>query len=100
LGWWPLSDERADDLEYIVGCYKQLIRRVFKVKQKDGRAVHKREKCGKNKKGRPIWKKVFKGERCLKKELLWANHRIVNSNGDVLTTFPWQVGTQLIGKHS
>ena len=100
LGWWPLSAERAVQVEYIIGCYHLLIRRVFKVKQMEGRAVHKKEKCGKNKKGYPIWKQVFKGERCVKMEHLWANRRIVNSKGDVLTTFPWQVGTRLIGKHS
>ena len=100
LGYWRLADEGADQVEYIAGCYQLLIRQVFKVRQKDGKAVHKRVKCGKNTKGYPIWKQVFKGERCVKMEHLWANRRIVNSKGDVLTTFPWQVGTRLIGKHS
>jgi len=41
LKFWPLSEQNADQVEYIVGVYRQLTRRVFKVCQTaDGRAVH------------------------------------------------------------
>lgn len=101
LKFWPLSEQSADQVEYIVGIYRQLTRRVFKVHQtEDGRAVHDRINIGAKKNGYPNWKRAFHGERCLDMEIRWGNRRIVSSNGEVLTKFPRQVGCRLIGAHS
>ncbi len=101
LKFWPLSEQSADQVEYIVGVYRQLTRRVFKVHQAaDGHAVHDRINTGEKKNGYPNWKRAFHGERCSEMELLWVNRRIVSSRGEVLTKFPRQVGCRLIGTHS
>jgi len=101
LKFWPLSEQSADQVEYVIGVYRQLTRRVFQVHQTaDGRAVHDRINTGEKKNGYQNWKRAFVGERCLEMELLWINRRIINSNGEVLTKFPRQVGCRLIGTHS
>jgi hypothetical protein len=101
LRYWWLSDENADEVEYIVAVYQTIARRVFKVRQTaDGRAKHRRVNCGKNKKGQIIWKQEFRGVRCLEMERCWCNHKIVSPSGEILTKFRWGVGRRLIGKHS
>jgi hypothetical protein len=101
LKFWPLSEQNADQAEYIIGVYLQVTRHVFMVRQTaDGRAVHDRINTGEKKNGYPNWKRAFHGERCLEMELLWGNRQIVSSNGDILTKFPRRVGHRLIGKHS
>jgi hypothetical protein len=102
LGYWPVADERADQVEYIIGCYQLLTRIVFRVKQKkDGCAKHKYGKYGTKSNGYPIWKQVFRGKPCLEKEQLdWCNRRIINSSGQVLTKFRRQEAPKLIGNHS
>jgi hypothetical protein len=98
---WPLSEHNANQVEYIVGVYRQLTRRVFKVQQTaSGLAVHDRINTGEKKNGYPNWKRAFYGERCSEMELLWVNRRIVDTSGEVLTKFPRQVGCRLIGTHS
>jgi len=100
LGWWPLAGDKADEVEYIIGCYRLLTKVVFKVNREDGRAVHRRVKCGKNKNGYPIWKRVFTGKRSPEMEDFWRNRRIVDSDGMICTKFRWGVGTRLIGKRA
>ena len=102
LGYWPVADARANQVEYIIGCYQLLTRIVFRVKQKkDGCAKHKYGKYGTKSNGYPIWKQVFRGKPCLEKEQLdWCNRRIINSSGQVLTKFRWQEAPKLIGNHS
>jgi hypothetical protein len=101
LKFWPLSERSANQVEYVVGVYRQLTRRVFKVQQTaSGLAVHDRINTGEKKNGYPNWKRAFHGERCSAIELLWANRRIVSSSGEVLTKFPRRVGCRLIGTHS
>lgn len=98
---WILSEQKANHVEYIVGVYQQLTRRVFKVQQTaSGLAVHDRINTGEKKNGHPNWKREFYGERCSEMELLWINRRIISTSGEVLTKFPRQVGCRLIGTHS
>jgi hypothetical protein len=102
LRYWRLSDRNADEVEYILGIYRTLVERVFKVHQTaDGRAKRERKTLSyKNKNGYPISKQEFRGDRCLEMESLWCNHRIVSSSGEVLTKFRWGMGHRIIGKHS
>jgi len=87
-------------VEYIVGVYQQLTRRVFKVHQADGHAVHERINTGEKKNGLPNWKRAFQGERDREMEALWINRRIIISSGEILSKFRRQVGCRLIGTHS
>ena len=101
LRYWPISKENANQVEYIVGVYKQLTRCVFKVRQAaDGHAVHKRYNAGKKVNGQPIWKREFTGERCPEKESIWVNRRILSNSGETLTKFRRRVGCCMIGTHS
>ncbi len=101
LMYWPLSDRNADQVEYIIGVYRQVTRLVFKTRRTaDGRAVYERTATGKKKNGHPNWKRAFAGDRFPEKELIWCNRRIIASDGRIATKFPRQVGCQLIGKHS
>lgn len=101
LKYWPLSDENADSVEYIIRVYQQLTRCVFKVDQNpDCGAVHERMITGKKSNGQPKWKQAFQGERCLALELKWANRRILASDGQLLTKFERRTGARLVGKHS
>lgn len=96
LGKWPVSENKAKEIEYVVGVYQKLIKCVFKVKEVSG-MTYRRFAAGKNKNGNPNWKVVFNGVRCPEKELLWCNRRIVDSAGKELTAFDRQKGTRLIG---
>ncbi len=101
LQLWRLSEERADQVQYIIGVYEQVTRRVFKVHQtKDGRAIHDKKNDGVAKNGHTLWRRAFHGERCLEMEPLWINRRIVSSVGEVLTKFRPQEACRLIGTHS
>ena len=100
LKFWPLSERSANQVEYIVGVYQQLTRRVFKVHQADGHAVHERINTGEKKNGLPNWKRAFQGERDREMEALWINRRIIISSGEILSKFRRQVGCRLIGTHS
>jgi hypothetical protein len=101
LMYWPLSDRNADQVEYIIGVYRQVTRIVFKTRRTaDGRAVYERIAKSKKKNGHPNWKRAFAGERSIEKELIWCNRRIIAADGRIATKFPRQVGCQLIGKHS
>ncbi len=58
LKFWPLSEESANQVEYIVGVYRQLTRRVFKVRQTaSGLAVHERIDTGNGRRCRR-WRKL------------------------------------------
>ncbi|MBF0595763.1 MAG: hypothetical protein HQL22_12470 [Candidatus Omnitrophica bacterium] len=96
LGKWPVSENKAKEIAYVVGVYKKLIKCVFKVKEVSG-MTYRRFAAGKNKNGKPNWKVVFNGVRCPEKELLWCNRRIVDSVGKELTAFDRQKGTRFIG---
>lgn len=101
LMYWPLSDRNADQVEYIIGVYRQVTRIVFRThRTPDGRAIYERIAKSKKTNGHPNWKRAFKGDRCPEKELIWCNRRIIASDGRIATKFPRQVGCQLIGKHS
>lgn len=89
LGYWRMSEKKAMEVEYVVGVYQQLTRVVFKVRQKDGRAIYVKKP-----------KVLFEGDLCPKMMEQWGNRRIVNSDGALLTKFLRQRGWQLIGTHS
>jgi hypothetical protein len=99
LRYWVLAARVADQIDYILGVYNQLIRCVFVVhKRTDGRAVYHRRDVGLKRNGQPQIKTEFEGERCPEMEAQWCSRRIVDEEGAILTKFRWGVGTNVVGQ--
>lgn len=95
LGNWVISESRASGIEYVAGVYRGLIRCVFRVDRKDGRAAYETLRR-KTKSGRNQTRVRFHGERNPEQESNWVLKRIVGENGKNLTTFERQQACRVI----
>jgi len=82
-----MSRAKADQVEYIAGVYRELVRCVFKVNRSEGKAQHQAIDAGKSKAGAQKTRRRFTGVLDKEKGADWELRRIVGVNGETLTKF-------------
>jgi hypothetical protein len=87
LGYWPVGQDKAERVDYVIGVYDQLVRLVYRTIKANGKTLCRWHNCPTDS-GRTFWRVQFLlGKREFGLEKQWRNRRIINAKGTNLTRF-------------